>query len=579
MPKAQNIELKLDQVADIPIDLLIPDPDQPRKDFDEALLKSLADDIKKRGVLQPITVRQDELGNTYIKLGERRWRASKLAGMKFVPALLAPPEQGEVGPLDRAFDQLSENHQRKDLNPLEWGQFFLRLRDGYEMKIADIPAELEKRGIKNMSRSYISNLIRLVELPDWAQDKIKSGEWTAAHGKVLLTASGDEKVLKAIKKGDHRETEEDNEVPTTRELGEEIHDSFWALHIRLDNSYGDNAPKFNVKKECTGCANNREISSEWRASNFCTDKSCFRLKQEAAETKSKSGNSGTIASAATKKPTGPTKTKENKAGVVNTHNILSTGSERLEWAAFDQKECEGCEHNKLASYNGKKDNAAATCFNVPCFRKKVSGASREKGRRERVALILDDWARDQILPQLAGNYKLQMQLLVYMALGMPNNEIDDDDTDFIGRDDVRLQEKQDDVIKQTNILRLSDVLQSFEDGELPNEEIVAGGVRAMGRENLYRLAKHLDLAPDEKNFKITEAYVETHNKGSAGDLLTSNEIFKDSKDKLVAHGKLADLKETILSNADSIGVPADVLQVYAEYGQNEGIEIEGEVAD
>ena len=234
----ENLEFAPGQVLRLPLDRVMPDPNNPRKDFDEDALQDLADDIKLRGVEQPITVCPLPAGFFRIKLGERRYRASKLAGMDTIPALVAGDNPDEAPELERLLDQVKENCLRKDLTPIEWGLFFKRLREDFQLQVKDIPDMLEQRGMKRISRSYISNFMRLTELPEWASAMIASGKIPGSWGKHLLVACESPKVEKEIREMLEEQIEENFEgydaIRNEVELQGEIFNAFAALHPRLD---------------------------------------------------------------------------------------------------------------------------------------------------------------------------------------------------------------------------------------------------------------------------------------------------------------------------------------------------------
>lgn len=230
----ENLEIIPGQVLRLPLDRVMPDPNNPRKDFDEDALQDLADDIELRGVEQPITVYPLPAGFFRIKLGERRYRASKLAGMETIPALVAADNPEEAPELERLLDQVKENCLRKDLTPIEWGYFFKRLREDFNLQVKDIPDMLEKRGMKRISRSYISNFMRLTELPEWASAMISSGKIPGSWGKHLLVACEWPKVEEEIRKTLALEEDHYDAVHSESELQETIVSAYHEHCPRLD---------------------------------------------------------------------------------------------------------------------------------------------------------------------------------------------------------------------------------------------------------------------------------------------------------------------------------------------------------
>lgn len=152
-----------------------PKSDQPRKDFDTEALSRLADSIAANGVLQPVLVREREGGMYQIIAGERRWRASKMAGLTEIPAIVM-----EADDLLTAELALIENLQRENLNPYEEAEAYRALIDSFDLTQEEVAAKIGK------SRSAIANSMRLLELPDSIADYLRDGTLTAGHCRALL---------------------------------------------------------------------------------------------------------------------------------------------------------------------------------------------------------------------------------------------------------------------------------------------------------------------------------------------------------------------------------------------------------
>lgn len=167
-----------------------PDPEQPRKHFDDALLEELAASIKTQGLLQPILVRPSEDGKSYIIIaGERRWRASAKAGLHEIPALIRQADRLAIAEM-----ALIENLQRSDLNPIEEAEAYAALKEKLNRSPADIAEAVGK------SRSHIANMMRLTGLPDGVKDKVVSGGLSMGHARALLTATNPEALADLIVK-------------------------------------------------------------------------------------------------------------------------------------------------------------------------------------------------------------------------------------------------------------------------------------------------------------------------------------------------------------------------------------------
>jgi ParB family transcriptional regulator, chromosome partitioning protein len=162
----------------VPLELIRPNPRQPRRDFDEGALVSLADSLRERGVLQPVLVRPVAGGTYELIAGERRWRAAQLAELETVPALVRPHDDAES--LELA---LIENMAREDLNPVEEARACALLVEELGLTREDIGRRVGR------SRVAVSNLLRLLDLPDEVLELMAAGHLTEGHGRALLTAA------------------------------------------------------------------------------------------------------------------------------------------------------------------------------------------------------------------------------------------------------------------------------------------------------------------------------------------------------------------------------------------------------
>jgi ParB family chromosome partitioning protein len=161
----------------IPLELIKSNPRQPRQEFDEGALVALADSLRERGVLQPVLVRPVHGGTYELIAGERRWRAARLAELDSVPALVRPHDDAES--LELA---LIENMAREDLNPVEEARACALLVEELGLTREDIGRRVGR------SRVAVSNLLRLLDLPDEVLDLLAAGHLTEGHGRALLTA-------------------------------------------------------------------------------------------------------------------------------------------------------------------------------------------------------------------------------------------------------------------------------------------------------------------------------------------------------------------------------------------------------
>jgi ParB family chromosome partitioning protein len=192
---------KGEEVLYLDIDRIFPGEHQPRKSIKDDSLKELAASIKERGVLQPIIVSRVGDGTFRLVTGERRWRASALAGLKKIPALIK-----NVASRDSLEIALIENIQREDLNPIETAEAFRRLVTDFKLSQEELSDKVGK------DRATISNYLRLLKLPEEIKSLIYSGSLSIGHAKAILAIDGKahqtEAARKVIKKGlSVRETE------------------------------------------------------------------------------------------------------------------------------------------------------------------------------------------------------------------------------------------------------------------------------------------------------------------------------------------------------------------------------------
>lgn len=183
---AESEKAEEGNILSLRISSVEPRPGQPRKEFDGEALAQLADSIGEHGVIQPIIVRDAGEGYYEIIAGERRWRASKLAGLTEIPAIVVEADDKKAAEL-----ALIENIQREELNPYEEAQAYSELIESFGMTQEALAARLGK------SRSAITNALRLLDLPEEVSIYLKSGELSAGHARALLGLK-DKSKLKAL---------------------------------------------------------------------------------------------------------------------------------------------------------------------------------------------------------------------------------------------------------------------------------------------------------------------------------------------------------------------------------------------
>lgn len=174
---------------ELPIYKVEPNPDQPRREFDEEELQALADSITVHGVIQPLTVREMESGYFQIIAGERRWRAARMAGLSDVPVVVIEADDKKAMEL-----ALIENLQRQDLNPVEEALGYQSLIEEYGLTQEEAAERVGK------SRPAVANTLRLLSLTPEVLEKLKRGQLTAGHARAILTLKTEKKQLEAAQK-------------------------------------------------------------------------------------------------------------------------------------------------------------------------------------------------------------------------------------------------------------------------------------------------------------------------------------------------------------------------------------------
>jgi len=171
-----------EHIKNMDIEKIVPNPDQPRKEFDQNALKELATSIKQHGIIQPLVVTPYK-DNYRIVAGERRYRASQIAGLTKVPVVVRNHEE-----LEELEISLVENVQRVDLSPLEQAISIVRLHDQFSLSYRDIAKKLGK------AETTISNIVRLLQLPKLAVEALRNNDITEGHARAILALKTDEKM-------------------------------------------------------------------------------------------------------------------------------------------------------------------------------------------------------------------------------------------------------------------------------------------------------------------------------------------------------------------------------------------------
>ena len=174
---AQGEKGQKEELRELPIELIAPNPRQPRSRFDEEGLQALAGSLGERGVLQPVLVRPKAGGSYELIAGERRWRAARIAGLETIPAIVRPREDAEA--LELA---LIENVAREDLSPIEEARACAALVEELGLTRKQVGRRVGR------GRVAVSNLMRLLDLPEETVELLQEGALTEGHGRALLLA-------------------------------------------------------------------------------------------------------------------------------------------------------------------------------------------------------------------------------------------------------------------------------------------------------------------------------------------------------------------------------------------------------
>ena len=358
----------------LPIDSITPNPLNPRKCFDEEKLQELAQSIKEVGLLQPLVVESTGPGNYLLLAGERRLKACNLIGLDHVPVIVrdrdADLESGSQVAL-----MLIENLQREDLDPIEEARAFAELTKEHGWTQTDLAAKI------GVSQSHIANRIRLLNLPETAQEAISEGKLTASAGKELATLAKVPAVNKYLE-----ESMEEYHSPSGLifQAKHRAHEETRPLHRQ---SYPE--PKFDVKK-CEGCEHRimlpeRGIATSGKLQPCCMDVKCWEEKQQAAEDE--------IAERARQQAL------DLGQEIIDLGELPSSSYEHLSdgyGVQFDQTECKTCEHSRLGQ-SQYRDEPTSICLNPACYKAKQAEAKAKQRQRAKELREAHDEHKEELI--------------------------------------------------------------------------------------------------------------------------------------------------------------------------------------
>lgn len=264
------------QAVEIALSRVVPDPDQPRKNFDPTSLNALAESIEKQGIQVPLLVRAGKGAKYIIHDGERRWRAAKLAKLKTLPVLLV---NGDLSDEDLRVGQLAVNNLREQLKPMEIARLLADLQRKHFASVNDVAAHFERHGLPAMTPKQIHEAIALVDLPDWAQDMIDQGQIEASAAVRLKIAMPYPKVLKEAHEYVVERASWSGRA-TAGDVGNALRRAFQEHAVDLDRTRDwDHDPVlFNPKTACKGC----EHLVSFDSSKFCMNSAEYERKNAEA---------------------------------------------------------------------------------------------------------------------------------------------------------------------------------------------------------------------------------------------------------------------------------------------------------
>jgi ParB/RepB/Spo0J family partition protein len=547
--------LKPGELADVPLSLIDPDPNQPRKDFDEDYINNeLVPSIKASGVIQPVIVRSnpEQPGRFLLVDGENRYRASKVAKKKAIPAILR--EEEGLGLLMIQLKTL----QRRGLNPIEWAQSFITMHKVHGLKYTEIEKTLKDNGVGQYGRSYISNIVRLLDLPEWAQTLIRNNAITAAHGKYIIPAMASEKVLAGIEK----KFTIDNWHPTTVQLQQEI---FWAFGCTHKNLTGDQTD-FDYRETCvkTGCQKMRKLTLETGGEGtFCLDEACHAVLQAEAERKqaekdgqeerSSSGNGGSSGVREVVINDG------NRVHVEQQELRFHRDYRQLSQAGFDIRACATCQHRHIAITDEALELEEAgefqpdadddCCFLVSCYIAKEDEAKRAKR-------LLRQFMQQEITSALTP--ARAMRLLAWCAAQFPSVRTSDKGESIItGYSDIEGEDGFDDELFRLRLTSLEQFMDA-DDGAI--SEFGAFAMRTFDDDDLLALFTRLKLSIED--YRIDAAFLAEHTAEELDQLLNAVKWKAGTFAELGSARRAGEVDKFAIEHAALIGVPAAIRHAF-----------------
>lgn len=355
-----------------------------------------------------------------------------------------------------------------------------------------------------MERSYITNMRRLLKLPEWAKEMIDAGTLTASHGKHILAADGHDQVLADIHTHIEQEITSHGQVPTTAEVAEIVEGTFSEHYVDITVDWADwrNAgTKFDIKS-CADCKNCKRIKSRYKwqdDSIYCFDEACWQKKQDAAFEAERQ--------------------KEKKAAAKAAQKATAQGEEPPQSKAQE---------------------------------------ANERGRIERTQLYLDEWLRGRLRTHLVCDEATCYKILLWMGAGKPEQSEGQSEYGWTYRDTIDPPSFRD--------IEFSGGIEAVLNGTLKPldvlDRIVNAALDGMSRNNLRRLAHYCKITLDD--YQIDDAYLSIKIKKEL--IEATPEPVRDLFDDWDKACKLplGELRDGILTRGHNFGIPADLVEYYSE---------------
>lgn len=482
-------------VRTVALDKLTPDPANIRKSFDKQGITTLAANLKARGVLTPLLVREEKK-RLIIVDGERRYRAAKVAKLKAVPVVVL--EAGDA--VQRSLDQVAVNSLREPLKPLELGRLLVSLRKEHKLSDNEIAAHLDKQGIPALSKGQMAELMRLVDLPGWAQGMVDAGHLMTKDVGPILGAAKEPKVLAAAEKRLRRAASMSGVLDTHQIVGglaQAYDEDKGSRDLERTWGYGKEQEKlivhFDSKKACAGCEHLR---------------------------------------------------------VVGHHRICRNP------AHFEELNTQAKEAGLLPG--GRKPEKAAPAAKASKAEEKRKAERKEQNQGRRLAEYLDGRLREKLIEVIPGRATVHDGLLRYLAAGMPDGRQHGGTVRLlVGAWQSREKDHhRHEAAKASGITSLPAAL-TFTGGAI-DDILVKSCIRMLEAHQVHWLAHHLNVKLADF-LRIDEAYLALLSKDDLVELSVRGKI--EGGNRMTGKALKAALLASPEAIA-AIGVPAALAELY-----------------